>query len=75
MTEAADLMTPTITALNQVKPTEDEFNDRYKMYQRLKELLQPSGWPQFRRLTRKYYNFNNRNYKDVSEFLDHKKAR
>ena len=72
-TEAADLMTPTITAPIQAKLTEDEFNDGYKMYKRLKELLQPSGETQFMRLTREYYTLNYRNYKDVSEFLDHVK--
>ena len=50
--EAADMMTPTITAGIQAKPIEDVFNDRYKMYQRLKELLQPTGETQFMRLRR-----------------------
>ncbi len=72
-TEAANLMTPTITAPIQAKLTEDEFNDGYKMYKRLKELLQLSGETQFMRLTREYYTLNYRNYKDVSEFLDHVK--
>ena len=71
--EAADLMTPTITAPIQAKLTENEFNDGYKMYKRLKELLQPSGETQFMRLTREYYTLNYRDYKDVSEFLDHVK--
>lgn len=52
--EAANLMTPTITAPIQPKLTEDEFNDGYKMYKRLKEPLQPSGETQFMRLTREY---------------------
>ena len=72
--EAADLMTPTITAPIQAKLTEDEFNDGYKMYKRLKELLQPSGETQFMRLTREYYTLNYRDYKNVSEFLDHVKS-
>ena len=72
--EAADLMTPTITAPIQAKLTDDEFNDGYRMYKRLKELLQPSGETQFMRLTREYYTLNYRNYKDVSEFLDHVKS-
>ena len=58
-------MTPTITAPIQVKLTEDEFNDGYKMYKRLKGLLQPSG----------AWHENIINYKDVSEFLDHVKWR
>ncbi len=73
-TEAADLMTPTITVPIPAKLTEDEFNDRYKMYKRLKELLQSSGETQFMRLTREYYTLNYRNYKDVSEFLNHVKS-
>lgn len=72
--EAADLMTPTITAPIQLKLTEDEFNDGYKMYKRLKELLQPSGEIQFMRLTREYYTLNYRSYKDMYEFLDHVKS-
>ena len=69
--EAADMMTPTITAGIQAKLTEDEFNDGYKMYQRLKELLQPMGETQFMRLTREYYTLSYRNYGNISEFLDH----
>ena len=64
-------MTPMITAPIQVKLTDDEFNNRYKMYKRLKELLQLSGETQFMCLTREYYTLNYRNYKDISEFLDH----
>ena len=73
-TDTADLMTPTITAPIQAKLAEEEFNNRYKMYKRLKELLQPSGKTQFMRLTREYYTLNYRNYKDVFEFLDHVKS-
>lgn len=72
--EAANLMTPTITAPIQAKLTKDEFNDRYKMYKCLKELLQPSSKTQFMCLTREYYTLNYRNYKDVFEFLDHIKT-
>lgn len=72
--EAADLITATVTAPIQVKLTEDEFNDRYKMYKRLKELLQPSGEIQFMRLTREYYTLNYRSNKDTYEFLDHVKS-
>ena len=67
-------MTPTITAPIQAKLTDNEFNNGYRMYKRLKELLQLSGEMQFMRLTRKYYTLNYRNYKDVSEFLDHVKS-
>ncbi len=73
-TDAADLMTPTITALIQAKLTEDNFNDGYKMYKRLKKLIQPLGETQFMRLTREYYTLNYRNYKNVSEFFDHVKS-
>lgn len=52
--EAADMMTPTITAGIRAKIIEDAFNDRYKMYQGLKELLQPMGETQFMRLRREY---------------------
>lgn len=45
--EAADMMTPTITAGIQAKLIEDGFNDGYKIYQRLKELLQPVGETKF----------------------------
>lgn len=41
--EAANMMTPTITAAIKAKLTEDDFNNRFKMYKRLKELLQPIG--------------------------------
>lgn len=69
-TEAADMMTPTITAGIQAKLTEDQFNDGYKMYTRLKELLQPTGETQFMRLTREYYTLHYRDFKNISEFLD-----
>lgn len=80
--EAADLMTPTITGPIQAKLTEDEFNDGYKMYKRLKELLllQPpssggGGEIQFMRLDREYYTLNyRRDHKDMNEFLDHVKS-
>lgn len=72
--EAADLMTLTITAPIQAKLTEDEFNDGYKMYKRLKELLQPSGEIQFMRLNREYYTLNYRDHKDIYELLDHVKS-
>lgn len=72
--EAADLMTPTITGPIQVKLTEDEFNDGYKMYKRLKELLQPSGEIQFMRLSREYFTLNYRSHKDIHDFLDHVKS-
>lgn len=67
-------MTPTIRAPIPAKLTEDEFNNGYKTYRRLKELLQPLGESQFMRLTREYHTLNYRNYKDMSEFLDHDKS-
>lgn len=63
-------MTPMITAPIQAKLTEEEFNNGYKIYKRLKELLQLLGKMQFMHLTRKYNILNYRNYKDVSEFLN-----
>lgn len=69
--EAADMMTPTITAAIQAKLTEDDFNNGYKMYKRLKELLQPTGETQFMRLTREYYTLSYGDVKNISEFLDH----
>ena len=45
--KAADFMTSTITAPIQAKLTKNGFNNRYKMYKRLKELLHPSGKTQF----------------------------
>lgn len=35
-TETVDFMAPTMKAVIKTKLTEDEFNDRYKMYNRLK---------------------------------------
>lgn len=70
-TEAADMMTPTISAGIQAKLTEDHFNDGYKMFSRLKELLQPTGETQFMRLTREYYTLDYRDFHNISEFLDH----
>lgn len=70
-------MTPTITGPIQGKLTEDEFNDGYKMYKRLKELLSqpPSrGEMQLMRLYREYYTLNYRNHKDMYDFLDHVKS-
>lgn len=60
-------MTPTITARIQAKPTEDEFNNGYKMYQPLKELLQPMGETQCMRLTHVSY----RNFGNIAELLDY----
>ncbi len=55
--EAADMMTPTITADIQANLTEDESNNGYRMYQRFKELLQPMGETQF---MREYYTLSYR---------------
>lgn len=59
------MMTPTITAGIQAKLTEGEFNDGYKMYQRLKKLLQSMGETQFMRLTREYSTLSYRNYGNI----------
>ena len=64
-------MTPTITIGIQAKLTENEFNNGDKMYQQLKELLQPKGETQFMRLTQEYYILSHQNYRNISEFLDH----
>ena len=72
--EATNLMTLTITAPIQTKLTDDKFNDGYKMYKRLKKLLQPSDKIQFMCLTWEYYTLNHCNYKDISEFLDYVKS-
>ncbi|MCJ1467041.1 hypothetical protein MMC07_005663 [Pseudocyphellaria aurata] len=69
--EATDIMTPTISGPIQAKLTDDQFNDGYKMYSRLKELLQPTGETQFMRLTREYYTLNFKDFGNISEFLDH----
>lgn len=74
LTNMADLMTPMITALIQAKLTKEEFNNGYKIYKRLKELLQPLGETQFICLTQEYYILNYHNFKDVSKFLDHVKS-
>ena len=58
----------------QAKLTKDEFNNRYKIYKRLKKILQPSGKTQFIFLTREYYMMNYRNYKDLADFLNHVKS-
>ena len=53
--ETADLMTPTLSTSVKSKLTEEEFNDGYKMYQRL-IVLQPNRTAQFMRYTREYYS-------------------
>lgn len=64
-------MTPTITIGIQAKLTENEFNNSDKMYQQLKELLQPKGETQFMRLTQEYYILSHQNYGNISEFLNY----
>lgn len=44
------------------------------MYRRQKKLLQPSGKHHFMHLSREYYTLDYRNYKDMSEFLNHVKS-
>ena len=51
-------MTPMITAAIQSKLTKDKFNNSYKIYQQLKELLQPMGKTQFMQLIREYYTLS-----------------
>ena len=69
--ETTDLMTPTITAPIKVKLTEAAFNDCWKMFRRLKELLQSKGETQFIRLTQEYDNFAYKYFANIAEFLDH----
>ncbi len=56
--EVAVMMTPMTTTGIQAKLTEDEFNDGYKMYWRLKELLELMGETQVMRLTQEYYTLS-----------------
>ena len=60
--EAADLMTPTLSAEIKRKLAEEDFNNGYKMLTKLSKLLQPGGDAQFMRLTREYYTLR---YDDV----------
>ena len=69
--EVAVMMTPIITTGIQAKQTEDEFNDGYKMYWRLKELLQPMGETQVMRLTQEYYTLSYQIFGNISEFFNH----
>ncbi|KAI9877580.1 MAG: hypothetical protein M1830_003509 [Pleopsidium flavum] len=68
--EAADLMTPTLSAEVKRKLTEDEFNNGYRMLVKLTHLLQPGGDAQFMRLTREYYTLRyDGETESLSEFL------
>ncbi len=69
--ETTDLMTPTITAPIKVKLTKAAFNDSWKMFRRLKELLQPKGETKFIQLTQEYYKFAYKYLANIAEFLDH----
>lgn len=64
-------MTPIITAGIQAKLTENEFNNGYKLYQQLKELLQSMGETQFIRLIQEYYPLSFQNFENISRYLDY----
>ncbi len=72
--EAADTITPTISPAIKKKLKEAEFNDGYSMLQRLSTLLQPAGDAQFMRLTKEYYTLDIKEFKSITEFLDHVKV-
>lgn len=58
------MISPTITTGIQAKLSKDEFNNDYKMYQGLKELLQPT-------VHAADTNLSYQNYGNISEFLDY----
>ncbi len=71
--EAADLMTPTLSAEIKRKLAEEDFNNGYKMLTKLSRLLQPGEDAQFMRLTRKYYTLRFDDNEFLSDFLTHVK--
>jgi len=71
--EAADLMTPTLSAEIKRKLAEEDFNNGYKMLTKLSRLLQPGGDAQFMRLTREYYTLRFDDNESLSDFLTHVK--
>lgn len=69
--EAADLMTPTLSAEIKREMAEEKFNNGYKMLTKLSRLLQPAGEAQFMRLNREYYTlrYDDHGSESMSDFL------
>lgn len=69
--EAADVITPTLSAEIKRKLAEEDFNNGYKTLTKLSKLLQPGGDAQFMRLTREYctLRYDVHSNESLSDFL------
>lgn len=67
--EAADYITPTLAASVKAKLTDAEFNNGYKMMQKIKEEHRPTGESEFMRLSRQYYTLTYDGTSNMSDFL------